>query len=112
MSNATFCGAFIYAFIIQNSTNTTQQEFISTIGINDYLTNGSLGPSGTYRSTISFNGFLNSGDYIALAGNVNSVFNYLPTTPPGPYSFSVVGNDYPYATANSSTVTITFMKNL
>ena len=112
MANATFSGAFIYGFIVQDGTSLTQQEFVATIGINDYLTNNSSGASGTYRSTLSFNGFLNSGDYIALAGCVNSVFNNLPTTSPGPYKFTVIGNNYPYGTANSSTVNITFMKNV
>jgi hypothetical protein len=114
LSNATFSGAFIYAFIIPGNDpeGIPRQEFATTIGINNYLTNDSSGVSGTYRSTISFNGFLNSGDYIALTGCVNSVFNNLPAASPGPYSFTVIGNSYPFQIANTSTVTFTFMKNI
>ena len=80
------------------------------MGINNYLTNTTAPsvPSGEYASTLCFNGVLNNGDYILLAGSANSVFNNLTS---GHYKFSVLGNDFPFTMANSSTITITYMKN-
>ena len=80
------------------------------MGINNSLTNynTSGNPSGEYANTLCFNGVLNTDDYIFLAVNANSVFNSLAY---GQYKFSVEGNDFPFTTANSSTITITYMKN-
>jgi hypothetical protein len=78
------------------------------MGINNSLTNYTSGPSGEYANTLCFNGVLNNGDYILLAGTANSVFNSLAA---GQYKFSVLGNDFPFGEVNSSTITITYMKN-
>lgn len=107
-TNDNFAGVSMYAYIY-NSSSATIQEFISPMGINNYLTNYTLGtPSGEYANTLSFNGVLNNGDYILLAGSANSVFNNLTS---GNYIFSVLGNDFPHDMMNSSTITITYMKN-
>jgi hypothetical protein len=108
LSTTTFAGVSIYAYIY-NSSGVVIQRFISTMGINNYLTNYTSGaPSGEYANTLCFNGVLNNGDYILLTGTTNSVFNNLGFDV---YKFSVLGNDFPFSTVNSSTITITYMKN-
>ena len=105
----TFAGVSIYAYIY-NSSNVIQEGFISPMGINNYLTINTFSgnPTGKYANTLCFNGVLNNGDYILLAGSANAVFNSLAS---GNYKFSVLGNDFPFTTVNSSTITITYMKN-